>query len=160
MITQIAIGEIQVLNRPIDNYLENEAHQRTREQMYTYKRLKNSEILLSKAVFIRLGLCQPAWVTLEASQAYSHIAVAYMNQQIDDEEDKMEDQIWLSPMLSRAFDGTESIVVYKNTEQIQSGPRCIQSNIEGGPAVDIMHWQATGLPTVAKLCVEVLHSEL
>ena len=86
--------------------------------MYTYKRLKNSEILLSKAVFIRLGLCQPAWVTLEASQAYSHIAVAYMNQQIDDEEDKMEDQIWLSPMLSRAFDGTESIVVYKNTEQI------------------------------------------
>jgi len=35
-----------------------------------------------------------------------------------------EDQIWLSPMLSRAFDCAESIVIHKSTEQIQNGPRC------------------------------------
>ena len=42
----------RVLKRPIDNYLSTFA----KKAMYAYKRVTNSEVLLSKDVFVALGL--------------------------------------------------------------------------------------------------------
>lgn len=58
--------------------------------MYAYKRVPNSEILMSQAIFVELGLSQPAWVALEAENAYSHVAIAFMHQEADEEESKSE----------------------------------------------------------------------
>ena len=112
IVKSVTVGKIHELDKPMDRLLASEAHKRTREQMFAYKRLWNSEVLLSEAVFIELGLCQPAWVAIETPDAYSHIAVAYMSAELkDDDIDEDFGAIWLSPMLSRAFDGAKRLAV-------------------------------------------------
>ena len=46
---------INELQRPIDTFISIE-RDTFREQTYSYKRLTNSEVLLSQEIFIELGL--------------------------------------------------------------------------------------------------------
>ena len=80
---------------PIDTILFgdiNESKVRLQEKMFAYKRVKNSEVILSQAIFIELGLCQPAWVAIEANHSYSHVAIAYM-QQVENESQEIEVEV-------------------------------------------------------------------
>ena len=94
----------RVLKKPIDSYLTKTVKKAT----YAYRRLTNSEVLMSKDVFVSLGLSQPAWVTIEAETKYMHLAMAFMMpHDYEDEsfplgEDKR-DAIVLSPMLDACY---------------------------------------------------------
>ena len=74
--TAVVINRINALQQPIDTYLTE--HDTIKQQISEYKRLPNSEVLLSENIFVQLGLCQPAWVSLESQSAYSHVVIAYL----------------------------------------------------------------------------------
>ena len=63
-----------VLERSVDLYLSDFM----KRAVYSYKRMRNNEVLISKEVFIKLGLSQPAWVTLESPNRYMHLALAFI----------------------------------------------------------------------------------
>ena len=56
-------------------------------------------------------------MALEAGEAYSHVGVAFMKKRAD-EDDGHEAKVWLSSMLSKAFEGTKRLEVRPCTEQI------------------------------------------
>ena len=87
---------------------------------------------MSQSIFIELGLCQPAWVAIEAQNHYSHVAIAYMKYEVEEEEMKRSETstsgniIWLTPMLAKAFEGAQELLIRPCVEQIQSGPKICQ----------------------------------
>ena len=72
---------------------------------------------MSQSIFIELGLCQPAWVAIEAQNHYSHVAIAYMKYEVEEEEMKRsetttsENVVWLTPMLAKAFEGAQELSI-------------------------------------------------
>ena len=87
---------------------------------------------MSQSTFIELGLCQPAWVAIEAQNHYSHVAIAYMKYEVEEEEMKRSETttsgniVWLTPMLAKAFEGAQELSIRSCVEQIQSGPKICQ----------------------------------
>ena len=59
--------------RSIDTYTSTFV----KKALHEYSRLQNSEVLMSKDVFVSLGLSQPAWITIEAESKYMHLAMAF-----------------------------------------------------------------------------------
>lgn len=73
--TSISI-EFEHMSKPIDSYL-SEAQ---RKRMFGYARLKENEILLPRDAFIKLGLPQPAFVSVSQPDQYLKLAVAFMSE--------------------------------------------------------------------------------
>ena len=92
---------------------------------------------MSQSIFLELGLCQPAWVAIEAQNHYSHVAIAYMKYEVEEEEMKhssetnaKENIVWLTPMLAKAFEGAQELSIRPCVEQIQSGPKIWQEMMD------------------------------
>jgi hypothetical protein len=77
--------------------------------MYGFKRDKSSEVALPHTFFENLGLCQPVWITIQADDAYMHLALAFLS------EEQTDDFIGLPPKLECIFskDSQVSVSHYK-----------------------------------------------
>ena len=143
----------RVLKKPIDNYLSTFA----KKAIYAYKRVTNSEVLMSRDVFVTLGLSQPAWITIEAESKYLHLAMAFMlpSDFEDDElplEDDKRDSIVLSPMLEACYSPNSHVVVKPYKGRIEC-----QDSEEEQLCTDIIHWQSGFMPRVNSIEFELIY---
>ena len=146
-----------VLERSIDGYLSDFM----KRAVFSYKRLRNNEVLLSKEVFVKLGLSQPAWITLESPSKYMHVALAFI-QPI--ELSSAKETIHLSPMLEQCFGQASFITIkpYKGkvaAQTLDGGARTLQGKSEAKCEDDIIHWRHGFLPKITQLEVELISSD-
>ena len=59
-------------------------------------------------------------------------------------------------MLVKAFEDSDRLSVRPCTELVFSGPTCGRDPAIDGPARDIIHFRASGLPLVTRLYLEVI----
>ena len=64
------------MSKPTDHYLPPTQKKR----MFGYQRLVQNEIVMPKSAFLKLGLPQPAFVSVSQPDHYLKLAIAYMSE--------------------------------------------------------------------------------
>ena len=143
----------RILRQPIDTYTSSFV----RKALNEYTRLTNSEVLMSKDVFVALGLSQPAWITIEAESKYMHLAMAFMmpsgyEDDMDVADDDKRDTIVLSSMLESCYSPQSYLTIKPYKGRIEC-----QDSEEAKNCTDIYNWQSGLMPRVTSIEFELLH---
>ena len=138
------------MKNPIDNFTSAFV----KKAVHEYQRLQNSEVLMSRDVFVSLGLSQPAWITIEAESKYMHLAMAFIlpNNYEDDQfplGDDRQDVIVLSPMLESCYEPQSHLVIKPYKGQIEC-----QDSQEERSCTDVYNWQSGFMPRVISIDLE------